>query len=240
MNLTDEQLKFWCMVRDQGVTAIPFTNGTDNLGDDIQSHAGQLWFETRQWVDRERPDKWGHHKVALCHFFWDMPVLAYSKAVVAGFYLCRHHLAKLEAKGLWDRLKAVVDAQGFPAGCRDIKTTELLQSKGIPSFFSGCVTGTLRKRANPGSECIAVDVDAPDGTWTTLSHKIPEMRKWNPVERMKYAAERLDRYAHAKEILTGRLHCYLPSKAMGVDVKADNSKSEMKDRWSGHLEKCID
>lgn len=235
MNLTDEQLKFWCMVRDQGVTAIPFTHGTDNLGDDIQSLAGQKWFETRQWVDREHPEKWGSHKVCLSHFFWDMPLEMGQNAIVAGFYLCRHHLPRLVQNGLWDRLKRAVDTQGFPAGCRDLKTMELFVQNGVPAMWSSCITGTLRKRANPGTELLAVDTDAPDGTWNTLSHKLPEMKKWNPEERMKYAQERLDRYSHAKEIVTGRLHCYLPSMSMGVNVTVNMEKSEMKDRWSGHL-----
>lgn len=236
MNLTEEQTLFWCKVRDQGVTAVPFTNGTNNLGDDIQSLAAQRWFETRQWVDREKPKSWGKHKVVLSHFFWDMPLEMGQNVIVAGFYLCRHHLPRLVQNGLWERLRRAVEAQGFPAGCRDTETTALLMQNGVPAMWSSCITGTLRHKANPGSELLAVDTDAPDGTWNTLSHKIPEMRKWNPEERMKYAADRLDRYANAKEIVTGRLHCYLPCKAMGVNVKADNSKSEMKDRWSGHLD----
>lgn len=234
MTLTDEQCAYWMKVRDSGITAVPIKREADNLGDDFLTIAAMDWLGVREVIKRDSCDRWKGHRVILSHFFWDMPVPDDANVVVAGFYLCRHHLPKLEAKGLWDRLKRAVEAQGFPAGCRDMEMVKLFQEHDIPAVFSGCVTQTMKHRAQPSDLSLAVDVPVPQG-WIGLSHKLPELVHMSREAREKYARDRLDMYAYAKEIITSRLHCYLPSRSMGVKVTPVTDKVPMKDRWSGHL-----
>ena len=50
--------------------------------------------------------------------------------------------------------------QHGPIGCRDYHTANILSTKGIPNYFSGCLTLTLKKFANvmPTDKIVLVDV----------------------------------------------------------------------------------
>ena len=115
-----------------------------------------------------------------------------------------------------------------PIGCRDRGTKELLGSKGINAFFSKCLTLTFDKRPALRHKGKLFIVDG--GSLTIPEHVLNA----NVVQRvthlwkgpypghqasMKSAQHLLDLYKHeANGVITSRLHCALPCRAMGIPV----------------------
>jgi len=52
-----------------------------------------------------------------------------------------------------------------------------------------------------------------------INQYIQELKDVNPKDRIIAAGDLLSQYKYADKIYTTRLHCYLPSKAMGLNVE---------------------
>lgn len=164
-----------------------------------------------------------------------------------------------------------------PIGCRDQYTLEMLESKGIKCYLSGCLTVTLENKFNGRSKQVYL-VDLDDDAmnlipeWikekaTLISHrKVPKdlsrmvlfelrsriiseerwqerfnllnlMKIWRAKEyahflptqlklyrdlivvfQMIFGQKLIDLYAHAKLIITSRIHCAIPCMALGTPV----------------------
>ena len=115
-----------------------------------------------------------------------------------------------------------------PVGCRDWTTVYLLLSRGVPAFFSGCLTTTINTvfpdaAARPGSDAPIGYVDAPaadvpEGA-VTYRHSDGEVRRRSFVANVHEAIELLETYRRRhRGIVTSRLHCYLPTRSIGMDV----------------------
>ena len=114
-----------------------------------------------------------------------------------------------------------------PVGCRDWTTVYLLLSLGVPAFFSGCLTTTINTvfpdlTAGPGRDAPVAYVDAlgdlPDGA-VTYRHSDGEVRRRSFVANMYEGLELLETYRRRHSgIVTSRLHCYLPTRSIGMDV----------------------
>lgn len=235
--LTDLQKDLWRKARDLTVTAVPLAYGTSNLGDDIQTKAALRFFETEQTVPRDHASRWNNYRVALCGWFGhisfrDLP----EEIIVIGLHL-HHEFAKtINAKG-WERLRAAVKQQGFPAGCRDTDTMDLLRAQGIEAEFSGCVTQTLATYEGKRSGKFAVDAPVPNSSWKPMTHRHIALATLDATGRLAMATGVLDCYRTAEKIVTSRLHAYLPAEAMGVPVVkfVQNGPLVNPSRWSGHL-----
>jgi hypothetical protein len=120
-----------------------------------------------------------------------------------------------------------------PIYARDQSTVSCLMKRGINAIFCGCLTQTLSIDNIPLPkiiyDIIFVDVDKTTISkilatqpknikYTTTNHYIKQLAIMTPMERFKKAMEMLSLYRGSKKIYTTRLHCYLPSKAMGKDV----------------------
>lgn len=114
-----------------------------------------------------------------------------------------------------------------PIGARDVTTARLLQDAGIDSYFSGCLTLTLKRPAVQKAEDLIVLNDLPRDVvqYIRVRTKKPIFstshigyRESGRVERFHRARELLALYARASCVVTGRLHCALPCLAMGVPV----------------------
>lgn len=112
-----------------------------------------------------------------------------------------------------------------PIGCRDWSTVDLLLGLGIPAFFSGCMTTTVRYVANrrTGREIdgptLWVDVLAADGQ-ETIRNERREVALRSLVENLEEAVDTLDTYAEqAGRVVTKRLHAYLPARSLGCPVE---------------------
>lgn len=112
-----------------------------------------------------------------------------------------------------------------PIGCRDWTTVYMMQGKGIPAFFSGCLTTTIdnifpEDIATRTKHAVAV-VDASDKSNSQTSIiQAREHVRWNDAfinldESIEMIGEYADKYA---KVVTSRLHSYLPATAIGVEV----------------------
>lgn len=123
-----------------------------------------------------------------------------------------------------------------PIGCRDIATRERLTALGIQAYFSGCLTTTLDfgqreqsllvdndmrasgKRKLSGSLAEAVAHDDPRQPQVSLvtNAQLDVQATRTPDIGLQSAFDRLEVFARSWSTKTMRLHCALPSWAIGV------------------------
>jgi len=123
-----------------------------------------------------------------------------------------------------------------PIKTRDSSTAERLREKGVKAEVVGCMTQRLRpehldyKGPIQRDLIIYVDYEPKDIVLplhsanfpgaVKISHERRYLAHMNPKERMEEAHNLLTFYfSRAKKIYTTRLHCYLPCKALGLDVE---------------------
>jgi lipopolysaccharide biosynthesis glycosyltransferase len=121
-----------------------------------------------------------------------------------------------------------------PIGCRDWTTLYRLRDFGIKSFFSGCVTTTVGQVLPPATGTTAnklAQVEAKIDETKYLGWQVDEfiqvgeqVRSFDLVDGIEDARQMLATYADYREVVTSRLHCYLPARSMGlpVDFKPKN------------------
>ena len=215
---------------------------TPNLGDDIQSYACECFLpHTDYLVDREHMDAFcssnGEEVGVLLagwylymHINWPPSPFIRPLAVsmhfdtyyswIAGEIITKNFVFE-DYGGEWLKRHG-------PVGCRDWETEELLQQYGIPAYFSGCMTLTLRPFSTAqrhGKICL-VDVNERIGNYICdraeteciyLTHVIEEKHKtWE--EHRTNVEKRLKFYQGASLVVTTRLHAALPCLALGVPV----------------------
>ncbi|WPB84740.1 polysaccharide pyruvyl transferase family protein [Sediminicoccus rosea] len=124
-----------------------------------------------------------------------------------------------------------------PIGCRDWSTVNLLRQKNVPAFFTGCITTTMGTilRKEPGApatrQVALVEANPEPGEIAPelglkFHHGHPDSREASLVTNLETAVAKLETYCGLERVITSRLHCYLPSLAMGVpvDFKPRNPK----------------
>ncbi|AYV77974.1 MAG: glycosyltransferase [Edafosvirus sp.] len=117
-----------------------------------------------------------------------------------------------------------------PIGCRDTHTCELLNKYGILSYFSGCLTLTLKNNFNTRNDEILI-IDSHIMCRELLHNIIPKHIRQKAIyleqsleklvghnEKMELAQNLLDRIAQAKLVITSRLHTALPALAFKTPV----------------------
>jgi hypothetical protein len=113
-----------------------------------------------------------------------------------------------------------------PVGCRDWNTVYLLRSVGVPAFFSGCLTTTidtvfpdLPQRPGHDAPLAYVDMEEVPEDAPAYHHSDEAVRTRPFVANVEHALELLETYRRDhRGVVTTRLHCYLPVRAIGVDV----------------------
>jgi hypothetical protein len=124
-----------------------------------------------------------------------------------------------------------------PIGCRDWDTVRRLLELGIPAFFSGCLTTTVdllfesgKQRPAASAPVALVDVPANRAAAqgaTTLRHASLEIRHAKLPANLRRAAQTLESYRRDyRGIVTSRLHCYLPARSLGVDVRFEPKRAD--------------
>jgi hypothetical protein len=140
----------------------------------------------------------------------------------------------LKSKNVRDHFKKYA-----PIGCRDVKTLRLFLGWGIPAYYSGCLTTTIKKplfkiTQDSASILLVDNIDHPVPEYIidkleNLYHKKIERLNHNPkivaqdflsyvhVGR-KQMEDLLHQYCSAKLIITTKIHCALPCIGMGLPV----------------------
>lgn len=214
---------------------------TENLGDDILSYAGKRFLpQIDYYIDRENmdlflPEKKEYVAAILngwyIHYSYAFPPSPYLLPFFSGTHfnidpMIYGDYAYLDGAGV-EYLKKYT-----PIGCRDPKTMEMLQQKGVDSYFSGCLTLTLQKYADvqPNHMVFLTDVSDRvseyvrsrllDREVLNLTHRFTKQEKgWMDWEKREERVETyLKRYQGADLVITKRLHCALPCIALDVPV----------------------
>lgn len=129
-----------------------------------------------------------------------------------------------------EKLKNYKENQPFL--CRDKTTYDLLTNKNVACEYFGCMTQTLNVENVPKNieyekkySGATLYVDSKNSfnkkSSFCFEHYDMSLNKKSPLERIKIAADTLSKYQYAKKIYTSRLHCFLPCRAMGIDVEFD-------------------
>jgi hypothetical protein len=219
---------------------------TENYGDEIQSLAA-LGFLPRvdRYLDRDALSSVTlkePHKMILNGWFTHNPSEWPPRNPCLDPLLISLHLSN-ELGSSIEKLTSPPALEFYrrfgPVGCRDFATLELLQSKKVESYFSGCLSLCLSPRTKSrGEDVYAVDV--PDNvlekifidheTYRRVKRVSHQKRIFNRYEieriRRKYgnlyylwqAGRLLDLYASAGLVVTSRLHCALPCLAFETPV----------------------
>jgi hypothetical protein len=173
---------------------------TKNIGDYIQSLASELFFDKIDvYVEREKMDAFQSDeqtKVILNGWFmWNPDNWPPSKDIdplFISFHIVPDVALRMLTKEGIEYLK-----NNAPIGCRDRGTMDLLQGKGIQSYFSGCLTlvlGERYKAAHKSRNIIFVDPyyepgfpskRSMKGFGRNLSYLVRFWKMVNRIERKK-------------------------------------------------------
>ena len=153
---------------------------------------------------------------ALFHMRHAFPLHANLRPIFVSFHCNKRDMLTPEAIEYLKRYA--------PIGCRDWTTVDLLLSLDVPAFFSGCVTTTTdvvlgEPTAPPPADAgpAYVDVPAPDGA-ASYQHEMEEVRNRPLAANLRTALQLLEAYRARPQVVTSRLHAYLPVRALGVPV----------------------
>jgi hypothetical protein len=136
------------------LVAATFRNGTKNgyknMGDYIQSLAGETFFEViDEYIDREKLAKYtsnvGEVRVIMNAWYMRFPENWPPSEDIKPFLISIHISPSAEVKMLSSAGIDYLIKYG-PVGCRDTGTLDLLERYNIPCYFSGCLTLTLGER----------------------------------------------------------------------------------------------
>ena len=154
---------------------------------------------------------------------WDFPFHPNLRPVFVSFHV--NHQESLEGDSL-DYLQ-----RHAPIGCRDWTTVHLLLDRGVPAFFSGCLTTTVDtlfpggRTATDDLPVALVDLVAGSeptgvrGPTVTVHHSGIGVRGTGFAKNLRLAVKVLESYRRdVSSVVTSRLHCYLPVRALGVPV----------------------
>jgi len=221
---------------------------TKNIGDDIQSYAESLWYpQVDYMIDIENLDGFraADDEPVACIMSawylwhkWNWPPSRSIYPLWIGFHYndnLRGRASGMVSK--WEYLTGpgydYLQAYA-PIGCRDTVTLKHMQRLGIDSYYSGCVTLTLpqRPRKTPARPYVCVV-----GVEKAVEKKIKRFYRDTDIEvkviaptrpapsdnlsweaRKAQVEEMLDLYQNALAVYTFRLHCALPTLAMGTPV----------------------
>jgi len=218
------------------IAALKYTN-TTNLGDDIQTLAASSWlpkidtYLDRDFLREELNENNKISKLILNGWFTHNPEGFYPLTSDVKPLLISMHFADKSAFGTNGhnllfkdgRLKSWLIEHG-PVGCRDTSTQDLLLSNGVPAYFSGCLTTTLKISLdvvrNQDLVC-AVDVSLPEFfkqkfNIKYLTHRVPNTL--SDTSRRELAKDFLSLYQSSRLVITSRFHVALPCLAYGTPV----------------------
>ena len=136
------------------MTQFPYGRGRSfvckNIGDYVQSVASRQFIDrVDEYIEQEEADKYypeDGEKIKLVMNGWfqwrseNWPPSEYIDPLLISM-----HISPLKAKDLLKPEGIAYLKEHSPVGCRDFQTQALLEAKGVPAYFSACMTLTLGK-----------------------------------------------------------------------------------------------
>lgn len=237
---------------------------TRNIGDDIQAYAVKRflpridYYVDMNHMDEFIPDK--EEKVAVIINGWflqytlNWPPSPYIKPLPISMHFTNKDW-------FWDTTDRAYHLQGYgleylkdiePIGCRDSHTQKLLDSKGIKTEYTGCMTLTIPKfqKIEKQDYICAVDVSeevieqikkTTDMEVKIVTHTVPEdYHKLSWEKRMENVEELLKLYQGARAVISYRLHCALLCLAIGTPTILLNEeyRNDRFGDYTAYIESC--
>jgi Polysaccharide pyruvyl transferase len=214
---------------------------TGNLGDEIQSIAAKQFLPSVDyWLDRE----YLHEFCLTADDF--IPVILngwfmhhaenWPPSPNIWPLLVSFHISKWRGTGVGLCANDVLLKEPFakylqafgPVGARDYGTLRLLREAGVDSYFSGCLTMTLSRPSElqPRPDLLVLNDVSPEVEAYIRKNTKKEIITTNHgnfvakdrIRRFGEAERLIQLYATASCVITSRLHCALPSLALGSPV----------------------
>ena len=162
---------------------------------------------------------WFMHPIDTGEFLF--PPVGPIEAIPIAIHIAEQGL--LDQNGAVEYLKEI-----GPVGCRDWTTVEICAARGISAFFAGCTTSTLSLLAPGEREPVGtVAIDVPERILAVLNEDpatkisriltqvVPDMEATELALLLYRALDRIDLMQASSCVHTSRLHCYLPTLAVG-------------------------
>jgi hypothetical protein len=177
------------------------------------------------WINRDNPSSADSHGckkvVTICNGWWmcetcyggpfDFPPPTWMHPLYVSFHVGNK---KIMTPATISHLKEYA-----PIGCRDKATADMVESHGIPAYFSGCLTMILNLNDALLGFCPTVDysdthvfVDMPiRSEGSDLYCKVTQEGKYDRDPKWIHrAVQHVYNLFHAKSVTTHRLHVWLP------------------------------
>ena len=216
---------------------------TDNIGDDIQSYAASQYLPQIDYlIDRENigafiPKENKKVKTIMnawyIHDKFNLTFSPYIKPLLISMHFKNFPYEDgitVKSDYITKDTKKFLKENG-PVGSRDHNTKELLDNLKIDSYFSGCLTLTIKKFDNIKKEkyICATNISEKElkilKTKTTLPIKVinqdiekGSLSNLSWEERKEKVIELLKTYQAAEFVVTTKLHCALPCLALETNV----------------------
>lgn len=197
---------------------------------------------------------WAHvHTQEALSKFWPPP--DYLRPV----YIAMHLQYAVESA--MTKKSTTFDRYG-PVGARDMRTLQLFRKSNISSWFSGCLTTTLKlrpiDRADNKTKKFILVVDIEDDLLNTLVppdvlrkdvkrqsviyHPKTMNQIYEQVDEFNHVRKRLHDFLNSRLVITSRLHVLLPCLALNVPVMfIYPSEAFKKDRrFEGLIDALVD
>ena len=214
-----------------------------NVGDEIQSIAASRFLpQINHHILREGIHKTEAKSKIILNAYWsgspkNFPPSSTLIGLPISMHLTEALRANITSKSL-DWLKA-----NAPIGCRDRSTLEFLESKGIPCYFSCCLTLTLQRSEKLTKQDWILCVDVPEDVQQRIrqqtKRKLISLTRithqyMSPMQKMKLAKVFLQLYQQAHCVVSPNLHTVMPSLALETPVlNLDTGKRDV--RFTGLL-----
>ena len=208
-----------------------------NLGDEVQVFPGTQFLPyVDKFLDRDNIGAFkSDENVSLFFNAWWGSIKSFPPPSVVhplplSIHLNIHGLGASKSQAFADYMR-----KWEPVGCRDHSTMGFFTKANVKNFFSGCLTLFM---SNPypqidrrehiyivdlkkeSLELLPPKIQA-DGI--KIAHDMDDARNTDSPMRFNEAYNLMKKYAKAKVVITQRIHCALPSIAMGTPVIFFNS-----------------
>lgn len=216
-----------------------YFRNTHNLGDDIWAYAQSKFLPSIDYlIDNTTAYAFNsdnHEKVACIigafvepynfeySFLWSTDILPFF----CGAYFRPTMYELFENNSVIEYLKAYE-----PIGCRSTVMVELLRSKGVNAYFSGCISLTLPKIEKEKEDYICL-VDVSNAVEEKVREKCGGLKiiktthviadvdshsKLSINDRFNIVEKQLEIYSKARCVITSRLHVALPCLTQNTPV----------------------
>ncbi|WP_438478754.1 polysaccharide pyruvyl transferase family protein [Streptococcus pluranimalium] len=234
VDIIKNELKSYQPKKVEGTKYALFRYSTDNIGDEIQSLAAKRflpkvdYYLNRDYLNYFIPET--HDDIKLIMNSWythhseNFPVVQPTvKPLLTSMYFADH------TKSAFSSADNVAFFNEFgPVGARSTDTVSFMESIGVDTYFSGCVTLTLQSEPSIKKRDFILAVDVPK----EALEKIQKESKYPVVnisvyathknltnsQRFKLAQYYLYLYQSARSVVTMRIHTMMPCLALKTPV----------------------